>query len=173
MKLTGQAQECIRIMSLDMNQLKVEARERYSCPNSGRRWNCPIMVAACCNYPLRVLKRLQVAYPGGVNAEAADGETALMGAVGERNVECVELLLEMGSCAGVCNCDEQIAFDYTNQDFADQEDEDGAKKQAIIAIFEKHGITSNVIPAKYTSPLYFESIYFTQSVVLYPSPMSW
>jgi hypothetical protein len=47
---------------------------------------------------------------------------------------------------------------------ATPEYEDEVKRQAIIAIFEKHGVTSNDIPKNYISPLYYQSIYFTQRI---------
>jgi hypothetical protein len=34
-----------------------------------------------------------------------------------------------------------------------------------MAVFKKHGVTSEVIPADYVSPLYYKSIYFTQRVI--------
>jgi hypothetical protein len=81
-----------------------------------------------------------------------------------RNVEYVDLLLEMGSCVALVSNDGKNAFDGTAERRAFSGDEDEVKRLAIIAIFEKHGVTSNLIPAKYHSPLYFESIYFTQRV---------
>jgi hypothetical protein len=42
--------------------------------------------------------------------------------------------------------------------------EDEVKRHAIIAIFEKHGIASNVIHVDFVSPLYHQSIYFMQRV---------
>jgi ankyrin repeat protein len=161
MKMTSSPQKCIRIMSLEMNQLRVEARE---CDEDGY---CPIMFAADCgrNFPLRVLQRLQVAYPAGVNAQDTVGRTALINAVGARNVEYVELYLEMGSCAGLhFDAGGANAFEMTDEGNAQEGQEDEDKRQAIIAIFKKHGITSTLIPKTYTSPLYYESIYFTQRV---------
>jgi hypothetical protein len=87
MKLRYQGQLCIRTISLEMNQLTVEARERdvKDCR--------PIMIAAHCYYPLRVLKRLQFAYQAGANAQDVKGSTPLMLAVWQRKVEYVDLLL--------------------------------------------------------------------------------
>jgi ankyrin repeat protein len=159
-KLSHPAQQCIRIMSLEMNQLREEAREREE------EGYCPVMLAAInnFNYPLRVLKRLLTAYPGGVNAQGEGGDTALMVAVVCRNVEYVDLLLEMGSCVGIVRDDGLNAFDYTAEGMAGAGYEDEDKRLGIIAIFEKHGVTSNVIPTTFISPLYFESIYFAQRI---------
>jgi hypothetical protein len=153
--------ECIRIMYLEMNQLKEEARERNEFDYF------PLMLAAGGNYPSRVLKRLQVAYPAGVNARDMNGAgapAALMIAVRARNVEYVDLLLEMGSCCAAILPNGPNAFEYTAVGRAFRRSEDEDKRQAIIAIFEKHGITSNIIPANHISPLYHASIYFTQRV---------
>jgi ankyrin repeat protein len=157
-KMTKQVQQCIRIMSLEMNQLRVEARER------NENGYFPLASAAGGKYPLRVLKRLQVAYPAGVNARTVNGGTPLIHAVWNRNVEYVDLLLEMGSSAALRNLHGSNAFDYTTEGIASAGKEDEEKRQAIIAIFEKHGVTSNVILANSISPLYHSSIYFTQRV---------
>jgi hypothetical protein len=157
-KMTYGVQKCIRIMSLEMNQLRVEARER------NEKGSCPIMFAANNSYPLRALKRLQVAYPAAVNAQTANGDTLLILAVWYRNVEFVDHFLEMGSCAALKSIQGLNAFDFTAEGRALSGQEDEVKRQAIITNFEKHGITSNVIPVNYISPMYFESTYFTQRV---------
>jgi ankyrin repeat protein len=155
------SQRCIRIISLEMNQLRVEARE-----DDEKVW-CPLLQAAAENSPLRVLKRLQAAYPAGVNSQTVvNGSSPLLTAVGFRFVECVDLLLEMGSCPAIRRRnDGRNAFDFTDAgSHFDGVFEDESSRLAIIAIFEKHGVTSNVIPENYISPLYFESIYFSQRV---------
>jgi hypothetical protein len=164
---------CIRTMSLEMIQLRVEAREMngyYGC--------YPMHAAASLAFPLRVVKRLQLAYPAGVNAledEYEDGcgtggPTALIRAAEGGNAELVDLLCEMGSCIGY-RCHgigdhTYNAFDSVGS--VGQMDENEAVKEAkeaaTLAVLAKHGVTSNVIPANYTSPLYYESIYFTQRV---------
>jgi ankyrin repeat protein len=153
-------------MSLKMDQLRVEARERdkggYSI----------FMLSAGLKLPLRILKRLQFAYPAGVNTQNDDGWSALMAAshMGEcsiGNVEYVDLLLEMGSSAGLLHEQGYNAFDMMTIDEAEGFRTNinfQAEREAMIAVFKKHGITSNVIPTDFISPLYYESIYFTQRV---------
>jgi hypothetical protein len=85
-------------------------------------------------------------------------------AVLTRNVEYVDLLLEMGSSAALLNNRGGNAFHTTKHGKAAFGREDEVKRQAIIAIFEKHGITSSVIEKNYVSPRYYDSIYFTQRV---------
>jgi ankyrin repeat protein len=172
MNLSYGEESCIRIISLEMNQLRVEARERNG------QGVCPIMFAASSNFPLQVLKRLQVAYPAGVNAQDKVGNTPLMIAVKHRNVEYVENLLEMGSCVALCDNNGFTAFDCTIVGFFIA-NENEARRQAIIASFKRHevatsGATTNATDATATvvgascatstSPLYYQSVYFTQRV---------
>jgi hypothetical protein len=165
MELNNYVEKCIRIMSIEMDQLRVEARERDIFAV------CPIIDAAQNNYPLRCIKRLQLAYPAGVNAKNKWGTTALMAAAFEHNDELVDLLCEMGSCMGYRDTSGDNAFDAINapdDDEDDSEDEflerEKAKAAPILAILEKHGVTSNVINETFTSPLYYESIYYTKRV---------
>jgi hypothetical protein len=157
-KLKYGPQSCIRIMSIEMNQLRVEARER------DKGGYCPIACALYENKTLRVLKRLQVAYPAGVNAQSKNGYTALMASVMSCNVESVDLLLEMGSCPALLTNARFNAFGRTGEGKAYSGYESEVNRLAIIAIFEKHGVTSNDIDATFVSPLYHQSIYFTQRV---------
>jgi hypothetical protein len=173
----------IRIMSLEMNQLREEAREMNVIGNY------PINSAASSAwpYPLRVFKRLQLANPAEVNAleevvfviggsSRSGGSSALMRAAEEGNAELVDLLCEMGSCIGYRNDLDGRSTYNAFEAIISYSDEDeivipnrrtkkiDTLKAATLAIFEKHGVTSSTIAPNYHSPLYYESIYYTRRV---------
>jgi hypothetical protein len=175
-------ERCIRILTLDMEKLREEATEReeedyrwYGCTES-----CPIVQKEANSYPLRVIKRLLLAYPAGVNECDNVGELPLILAAKKRNAELVDLLCEMGTCLTGLSGGIFFAINYgygdSDDDYLDDVDgiydydlddekraESIAKKEATLAVFEKHGVTADTdIPV--ISPLYYESIYYTKRV---------
>jgi ankyrin repeat protein len=157
-------------MTLEMEKLRVEARERDEYEY------CPLNYAALNAYPLRVVQQLQLAYPAGVNYRRGGHVSALMIAASKRNAELVDLLCEMGSCIGYRDAFTANAFDHIaaiTYPYDDDDDEDAiakedarreAKEIATRAAFKKHGVWRSIIPADYISPLYFKSSYFTKRV---------
>jgi ankyrin repeat protein len=158
MKLQHTHERATRIISLPIEKLREEARER------DEDGIIPLHCAASNVLPLRLVQRLQLAYPAAVNARDKWDQTPLMEAVRQREVGNVDLLLEMGSCVSLRDDTALNAFDLTAEGKAFDGEEDEEKRVAIIAVFKKHGVTSSTIAANYHSPLYFTSIYFKRRV---------
>jgi ankyrin repeat protein len=145
----------LRAMSLSMEDLETEVKERRDDANG----EFPLIVAARRVGMEVVVKRIQKAWPGSVNAKDKLGGTAIIQAAFAGYAENVRTLATMGSDLSVKDNDGDTIFYY-----AEVSSRPSSEKVAVIQALAEHGVTSEDIPSGFQSTLYFKSSYYQENV---------